>query len=325
MNLKEFELQSPSGLKLRFLNYAGAVTSLKVEDNEVIKGLGSIDNHLLDQASFGALVGRYANRIKEGKFTLDGQIFQLEQNNKGNHLHGGSKGLHRSFWTVEVVSKSHARLTHTLEDGVSGYQGNVKVTVDYLLTDQREWIIKYQAETDAATPINLTSHCYFNFGIPVDQHILTIHADEFVAIDELSIPLEDTPTPVEGTAFDFRQPTSLGDRFGSDHPQVKLARGFDHTFVRSHEMAEIPLPMALVKANGIEMEIFTTEPGVQLFTANFEEPIDFPDGTRIEAHCALCLETQHFPDSPNRSDFPNTILRPGEIYRSETIHRFKTY
>lgn len=313
-------------MKLKFLNYAGAVTSLSVPTKngpkDAVVSLGEKENYLKDTASFGALVGRFANRIKDGKFELDGEIHQVDTNDRGNHLHGGYSSLRFNFLDVEIVAPDHAQLTYLFPDGDAGFEGNVKLTVDYILTESNEWKIIYHAETDKPTPVNFTSHCYFNLGTDLQDHLLTVPADEFIPIDEVSIPLSESPVPVENSDFDLREPRQLGDCFQSKHPQIQMSRGFDQTFVRSSEKSEKPESMAVLEAEGIKLEILTTEPGVQVFTANFEEPITYPDGTTLKPYCGICLETQHFPDSPNRPDFPSTILRPGEIFRSETIHRF---
>jgi aldose 1-epimerase len=329
--LREFTLDNGAGLSLSAINLGGIVTALRVPDRQgrvgnVVLGLPALDDYRKPHPHLGAITGRYANRIARGRFSIDGTEYQLPLNDGPNTLHGGPQGFGRRWWDVQPLPPAAdgsvaLELRLESEDGDQGFPGRMDVLVRYTLTRAHEWRIDYEARCDRATVVNLTHHAYFNLagGGSVLDHRLAIAAQSFCAVDETLIPQE--LVPVAGTPFDFREPDVIGARIREPHPQLLRGRGYDHCWVldgaglRFAARVEDP-------ASGRVMEVHTTEPGLQFYSGNFlDGSLAGRDGALRQGD-GLCLETQHFPDGPNRPDFPCTLLRPGEAWRSTTVHRF---
>jgi aldose 1-epimerase len=324
-----YTLNNSHGLRARIMTYGAIVVSLEVPDREgkvadVTLGYDTLDGYLETTPYFGAIVGRYGNRIAKGKFTLDGLEYTLATNNDENHLHGGIKGFDKVVWTVEPIREDDAvgvEMTYLSPDGEEGYPGNLKSVVTYRITEANELKITYLAETDQATPVNLTHHSYFNLAGQgtgdILGHELMLNADRYTPVDAGLIPTGEL-RPVAATPFDFTTPHTIGERI------AQVEGGYDHNFVLNREGAEPTLAARVVEpSSGRVMEIFTTEPGIQFYAGNFlDGSITGKVGNVYHKHYGFCLETQHFPDSPNHDHFPSTILRPGEKYQSMTIHRF---
>ncbi len=322
-------------MKIGVTNYGGIIVSLEVPDRkgtlaDVVLGFDDLKDYFDNSPYFGALIGRSANRIANGEFTLNGVKYKLAKNDGPNSLHGGTKGFNKAFWDAKPFSDRDRQgviLTYTSHDGEEGYPGNLKTTVTYTLTDSNEFILDYEATTDKATPINLTSHSYFNLAGEgagnILQQQLMINADRFTPVNKNLIPTGEL-RPVEGTPFDFRKPEAIGARIDEKDEQLKVARGYDHSFVLSHKKPGLVLAArAEDLSSGRVLEVYTTEPGVQFYTGNFlDGKIRGKHGHMYPYRGAFCLETQHFPDSPNQSNFPSTILKPGETYRSKTVYKF---
>jgi aldose 1-epimerase len=276
---------------------------------------------------YGATIGRYANRIANGTFSLQDKNYLLETNNGINHLHGGEKGFHNIVWDVEVQSKNSITFKYLSPDGEEGYPGNVAVFVTYTLTDDNEMAIEFKATTDRATIINLTNHAYFNLnGIGnINDHTLYINADNYTPVNEHLISTGNIET-VSDTPFDFRQPKKIGSDINNDNEQLKYGKGFDHNFVLNKKNDECSLAASATgDISNIKMNVFTTEPGIQLYTGNFMDGSNIlANGSSDDFRTAFCLETQHFPDSPNKNNFPSTILTPGNTYKSRTVFCFST-
>jgi aldose 1-epimerase len=324
-----FTIRNAHGLALKMIDYGATVVALEVYDRDgnrrnVVLGFDNLHGYLQRHPYFGSTVGRYCNRIAGGKFTLDGQEYTLATNNGPNHLHGGNVGLDRVLWQAEPIEgfeSAGIQFTYDSPDGEEGYPGNLRVTATYLLNNNNELVITLAARTDKATPVNLTNHTYWNLGGAgsgtILGHELTIHADQYLPVNEGLIPTGEL-ADVAGTPFDFRQPHQIGERIGQlkNDPQ-----GYDHCYVlRSGE--ELPHLAARVRdpKSGRVMEIRTTQPAVQFYSGNFLDGT--PTSGNNPQYAGLCVETQHFPDSPNQPTFPNTILKPGETYRHVTVHKF---
>jgi len=333
-----YTLTNAQGMAVRVMTYGGVILSLKVPDrdghlDDVVLGYDDLDGYLRESPYFGALIGRYGNRIGGARFALDGATYALAANNGANHLHGGLRGFDKVVWDAESFATDDAvgvRLSRTSPDGEEGYPGNLSVEVTYTLTDANELSFAYRATTDAATPVNLTQHSYFNLAGDgsgdVLGHRLTLFADRYTPVDAGLIPTGEL-APVEGTPFDFRTPHAIGARIGADHPQIAFGGGYDHNFVLSRgDVAPGELTLAArveEPATGRTLEVRTTEPGIQFYSGNFLDGSLVGKGGVAYGHrFGFCLETQHFPDSPNQPAFPSTILRPGEEYRSLTVLRF---
>jgi aldose 1-epimerase len=335
--VERYTLKNPKGMEVAVTTYGGRLTSIKVPDRQgmlgdVTLGYDTIEGYLKDDASFGALVGRYANRIGKATFELDGRAYQLPSNNGPNTLHGGTVGFSKTLWSAAPFEKEGARgvvLTHLSPDDDQGFPGNLNVRVTYTLTDANEIVMDYFATTDAPTVVNLTNHAYFNLSGDgagdILGHELTINADRYTPVDEFLIPKGELAS-VEGTPLDFRTKTPIGARIESDHLQMQLGKGYDHNYVLNRTGKD-PVVVARVEdpKTGRVLEVRTTEPGLQLYTGNFLEGSPGKGGRAYAKHGALCLETQHFPDSPNKPSFPSTTLRPGEEYRSQTVYAFSTF
>jgi aldose 1-epimerase len=331
-----YKLTNKNGMEVAISTYGGAVVSLKVPDRngklgDIVLGYDSLEGYENDKAYLGAIVGRYANRIAHAQFTLDGQTYTLAKNNGENSLHGGIKGFNKAVWKAKEVPAKNGQaleLTYLSKDGEEGFPGNLQVDVVYTLADSNELKIEYSATTDKKTVVNLTNHSYFNLAGPgsgdILGHILMIEADKFTPVDSNLIPTGEL-CDVTGTPFDFRKPTPIGARIDSSDEQIKLGGGYDHNFVLRRK-ADDPISLAarvVEPTTGRVLEVSTTEPGVQLYTGNFlDGSAHGKGGISYTKRSAFCLETQHFPDSPNHPKFPSVVLDPGGRYRTTTVYEF---
>jgi aldose 1-epimerase len=326
-----YVLRNGNSMEVCITNYGGRIVSIVVPDRngapkDVVLGHDKIDDYTSTDGNFGALIGRYGNRIAQGKFTLDGVEYRLPRNNNGHCLHGGPEGFHVRVWDATQPDAKTLVLKYTSADGEAGFPGTLESTVTYTLTDDNALKIHYEATTDKPTVVNLTNHSYFNLsgdaGSTILDHIVTINADSFTAVDNLLIPYE--IASVEGTPLDFRQPVAIGARIDDSNEQLLRGRGYDHNWILNTD-CDINKCAATVKSpvSSIVLEVYTNEPGVQFYTGNFMSGKDVGKFGVVYPHRgALCLETQHYPDSPNHPDFPSTVLRPGEKYVSECIYKF---
>jgi len=328
----EFTLQNSNGMSMSVLSLGGIIQRLTAPDrdghyDDVVLGFDAEDDYLGGHPYFGALIGRYGNRIAGGRFSLDGSDYVLGCNDGANHLHGGHRGFDKVRWHVEADGQV-LWLRYVSADGEEGYPGELDVTVKYELSDDNALRIDYQATTTRPTPVNLTSHPYFNLGGhgsgSILDHEMQILAQRYTPIDEDLVPLGGTET-VSGTPFDFLSPTAIGTRIDSKCQQIRHAGGYDHNYVLDKEGGKLALAARVTEpVSGRLMEVSTTEPGLQFYSGNGLQELSGKSGAMYQAHSGLCLETQHFPDSPNRESFPSTIVRPGEVYQSTTIYRFST-
>ncbi|HTM47485.1 MAG TPA: aldose epimerase family protein [Bryobacteraceae bacterium] len=330
-----YTLANAKGMEATIMTYGGIVTSLRVPDrngkpDDVVLGFDSLDGYLGDPPApyFGALIGRYGNRIGKARFTLNGTEYKLAaNNNKVNHLHGGLKGFDKVVWKAASTSPQSLELTYLSKDGEEGYPGNLTTTVTYTVTDNNELKLEYKAATDKDTVLNLTNHSYFNLAGQGEGDILAhrimINADKFTPVDATLIPTGELRN-VEGTPFDFRKPRPIGEKIDSAYDQTKLGGGYDHNFVlnTSGSLTE-PAVRVTEPKSGRVMEVLTTQPGVQFYTGNFlDGRLKGKGGKVYNKRYGFCLETQHFPDSPNQPGFPPVVLKPGEQYQNTTIYRF---
>jgi len=331
-----YRLSNGRGLQMDVGSLGGAVVSLKVPDArgdlaDVVLGFDSLREYQANPPHFGVIIGRYANRIAHAVFSLDGQEYRLAKNHGEHHLHGGERGFDKRLWAAQAVEEEQGvgiKLFYVSEDGEEGYPGRLSVTVTYWLTEANELRIDYYAVTDKKTVINLTNHSYFNLSGAgsgtVLGHELQINADAFTPVrDAGAIPTGEIRS-VEGTPLDFREPTPLGKRIESDYEQLRYGVGYDHNYVLRDDAGVLGEAARVHDPDsGRVMEVATTEPGVQLYTANhLDGSLAGKGGARYGQREALCLETQHFPDSPNQSAFPSTVLEPGEEFTSTTIYKF---
>jgi aldose 1-epimerase len=330
-----FTLANKNGVEAAITNYGGIIVSLKTPDRagtlaDIVLGFDSLDGYLKEHPYFGAIVGRYGNRIAKGRFTLNGVEYKLAQNNGQNHLHGGIKGFDKAVWKARDVSTPEAaslELSYLSKDGEEGYPGNLSTTVTYTLNDQNELKIDYLATTDKDTVLNLTNHSYFNLAGQGEGDILghevLINADRFTPVDEGLIPTGELK-PVKGTPFDFTQPTAVGARVGQDDVQLKRGNGYDHNFVLNRTGAGLSLAARVREPkSGRVLEVLTTEPAVQFYIGNFlDGKLTGKAGKVYKFRYGLCLETQHYPDSPNQPAFPSVVLKPGGKYQTTTVFRF---
>lgn len=322
-------------ISLAITNYGGRIVSLCAPDNkgklaDVVLGFKNIDDYLAaNEAYHGALIGRVGNRIASGKFELVDETYTLPLNNGPNHLHGGPKGFHNQVWDVKSVRENSIVLTYFSKDGEMGYPGNLSVEVEYRLTSDNKVLMKYKATTDKSTPVNLTNHAFFNLAGEasgtINNHLLTINADKYTAVDETLIPLGENVT-VEGTPFDFRTAKVIGTDLGmqDSNKQLKNGLGYDHNFALNKGNGGMTLAAVVVEPNsGRKMEVFTEEPGIQFYGGNFMDGGDTGKmGKTFDYRESFALETQHYPDSPNQEVFPTIILNPGETYQTQTIYKF---
>lgn len=330
--VEAFTLTNANGIELKAISYGAIIVSLRVPDrtgrmDDIVLGYDSLQGYLRVSPYFGAIVGRYGNRIGSGRFTLDGRTYRLATNNGPNHLHGGNRGFDKVVWQAEPLQNDSGvgvTFTYTSPDGEEGYPGTLLARVSYTLTDRDELVVEYHATTDQATPVNLTQHTYFNLAGDgrgdILGHELLINADSFTPVDSTLIPTG-SMAPVDGTPFDFRTPTAIGARIGADDQQLRFGGGYDHNFVLQQEDAAIGRAARVVEpSTGRTLDIYTTEPGLQFYSGNFLDGTITGKGGRVYHHrYGLCLETQHYPDSPNQPQFPSTVLRPGQEYRSRTV------
>ena len=329
-----FTLTNSNGVQVKISNYGGIITAITIPDregefNNVVLGFDNLEDYKKFHPYFGAIVGRYANRIADGKFTLNGETYSLAKNNGENALHGGLVGFDKQLWMAEEFENEIGRgieLEYMSVDGAEGYPGNLECKVIYTLTDDNELKIDYLATTDQPTVINLTNHSYFNLKdggqSKIFDHELTLKSDRITPTDDESIPTGEY-MDVEGTPFDFRKAKRIGDSIDSDHQQIKFGMGYDHNYVLNNDKELALIASVMEPTTGRLMEVYTTEPGVQLYTGNFLGTA--PEGSvppKFEYRTGFCLETQHYPDSPNRPEFPSVVLNPGEVYASTTIYKF---
>lgn len=331
-----YVLTSKGGAEASITNYGGAVVSLKMPDRsgkmaDVVLGYDTADGYVNDKSFFGALVGRYGNRIGHAQFALDGKTYTLAKNNGENSLHGGIKGFNKAMWTAKIMPAKDGQsleLSYLSKDGEEGFPGNLKVSVIYTLTDSNALRIAYSATTDKKTVVNLTNHSYFNLAGQgsgdILGHLLMIQADKFTPVDAGLIPTGEF-RDVAGTPFDFRKELAIGARIDQDEEQLKLGGGYDHNFVlrRSNDPGEFLAARVLEPASGRVLEVWTTEPGVQFYTGNFLDGKTIgKGGVTYPRRSAFCLETQHYPDSPNQPKFPSVVVNPGEHYHTITTYKF---
>ena len=328
-----YVLKNASGMEVCLTNYGAKIVSIMAPDQngemtDVVLGHPSIDDYLTSpEPYFGAICGRTGNRIAKGKFTLDGKEYTLAVNNGPNNLHGGIKGFNAVVWDAEQIDVQTVRLTYLSKDGEEGYPGNLTTLLTYKLTDDNAVEIDYLATTDKPTIVNLTNHSYFNLsgaGEPsIGDHLLTINAETYLPTDDTAIPYG-KPEKTEGTPMDFSTPHEIGARIEEDFQQLIYGKGYDHTYILKKENTELSFcAKAVSPKTGIVMETYTTEPGVQLYTGNWMTG-EFPakEGKRYPMRSAFCLETQHFPDSINKPEYPSVVLRPEEKFTSRTIYKF---
>jgi aldose 1-epimerase len=330
-----YTLPGRGGMRAEITNYGGIVVSLHAPDRQgqagdVVLGFDTLDGYLKEHPYFGAIVGRYGNRIAKGRFHLNGQEYTLARNNGENHLHGGVRGFDKVVWKAREVPGGDApalELSYLSKDGEEGYPGNLSATVVYTIEGGDSLKIDYTATTDKDTVVNLTNHSYFNLAGEGDilQHEVAIEADRFTPVDAGLIPTGEL-RPVQQTAFDFRKPTAVGARISQQDEQLKFGKGYDHNFVLNSGGGRLS-PAARVREprTGRVLEVSTSEPGMQFYTGNFLDGTLRGKGGRVYGHRhGFCMETQHFPDSPNQPQFPSTVLRAGQTYRSTTVYRFTT-
>jgi aldose 1-epimerase len=328
-----YVLRNANGALASICNYGGIVVALKVPDRrgqfvDAVLGYDKLEDYLKDTPYFGALIGRYGNRIAKGKFTLDGVEYTLATNNVPNALHGGRKGFDKVVWQARsYVSKlgPALELTYRSKDGEEGYPGTLDVTVVYTLTADNALRADYTAKTDKDTVVNLTQHSYFNLNGEGDilDHVVFINADQFTPVDSTLIPTGELK-PVPGTPFDFRTPTAIGARIGQDDEQLKFGGGYDHNWVIHKSLGKLAL-MARVAApkTGIVLEVFSTEPGLQFYSGNFLDGKNVGKSGRVyNFRNGFCMEPQHYPDSPNQPNFPSVVLKPGQVYQNTIIYKF---
>lgn len=330
-----FTLTNAHGVEVRAMTYGGIIVSLRVPDrggrlDDIVLGHETAAPYSVHSDSYlGAIVGRYANRIARGRFPLDGTICRLSTNDGSHHLHGGDKGFHDVMWHGDAVGHQGVAFTYTSPNGEEGYPGTLSARVAYTLTDTDDLIVDYHATTDAPTIVNLSQHTYFNLAGQgagdVLDHELHVFADRYTPVDDTLIPLGEL-TRVDGTPFDFRKPTRIGARLDEDDAQLQREPGYDHNFALTRSRAGLqPAARVVERSTGRTMEVATTEPGLQVYSGNFlDGSIQGKQGRAYHRWYGVCLETQHFPDSPNRPQFPSTVLRPGAEYRSRTVFTFGT-
>ena len=326
-----YVLQNRNGMKANITNYGGRLVSLHVPDKngkptDVVVGFKSVEDYMNStEPYFGATIGRYGNRIAKGKFKLDGKEYSLFTNNGPNTLHGGKKGYQAVVWSATQGNDSTLQLTYLSKDGDEGFPGNLDVTVTYHLTNANELKIEYEAKTDKKTVVNLTNHAFFNLNGEgsgtINNHTLQIFADQYTPVDSTLIPTGKN-IAVSGTPFDFTKPTKIGARVDTDHEQLRNGKGYDHNFVLNGKGMKHAATVS-GDQSGIVMDVHTEEPGLQFYGGNFMQSKNtFKGGTKDDFRTAFCLETQHFPDSPNQPGFPSTELNAGQIYKTSSVYRF---
>jgi aldose 1-epimerase len=332
-----YTLTNSHGLELRAMTYGGIIVSLRVPDKngklgDIVLGHETLEGYLPNTPYFGVIVGRYANRIANAAFTLDGVKYTLAKNDGPNSLHGGIKGFNQQIWEGKEFKNAKGvgvAFNYLSKDGEEGYPGNLKVKVSYTLTDENQLMVNYEATTDKATPLNLSQHSYFNLAGEgngdILGHHLMLNADRFTPVDKTLIPTGEL-RPVKGTPMDFTKPTAIGARINDDYEQLVVGHGYDHNWVINRKDDGLTLAAKVHEpTSGRIMEVFTTQPGVQFYSGNFlDGTITGKHGHVYKHRYGLCLETQHYPDSPNHPEFPSSILRPGQTFKSQTVFKFST-
>lgn len=335
--LELYVVKNANGVSMAVTNLGGRIVLLQVPDKngklgDIVLGYDSLEQYIEGNKYFGAMIGRYGNRIAKGKFTLDGKDYQLAVNNGANALHGGLVGFNNVLWRMQpktIEGGQALEMTYSSPEGEEGYPGTLNVQVTYTLTDANELIIDYEATTDKTTVVNLTHHSFFNLAGEgsgdILSHEFTINADKYCPVDEGLIPTGEL-RPVTGTPFDFLQPHRAGERIDQDDQQLKYGKGYDHNWVLNKKGNELSLAARVTEpTTGRVMEVWTTEPGLQFYSGNFLTPKEIgKKGHVYDFRTAFCLEAQHFPDSPNQPGFPSTVLAPGAVYTQRTIYRFST-
>ncbi|HEX7652093.1 MAG TPA: aldose epimerase family protein [Verrucomicrobiae bacterium] len=328
-----YTLRNDNGVEAKIMTYGGIIQSLKVPDKsgklgDVVLGYDQLDGYVTNSPYFGALIGRYGNRINHGQFTLDGLSYTLATNNVPNSLHGGVKGFDKVVWQAKPGCSDQGatlELTYVSHDGEEGYPGTLKVTALYTLTKDNAIRLDYTATTDKATVANLTQHSYFNLAGQGDilGHEVYLNADKFTPVNDTLIPTGELK-PVEGTPFDFRTPTTIGARIDQADEQLKFGKGYDHNWVVSHPMGQLGLDARVTEpSSGRVLEVWSTEPGLQFYSGNFLDGSITGKGGRVyQFRNGFCMEPQHYPDSPNHDNFPPVVLRPGETYHNTIIYKF---
>ena len=328
-----YKLNNVNGLEVGIITYGGIITSLKVPDKagkieDVVLGYDTLLEYVDSNLFFGALIGRYGNRIAKGKFSLNGNEYILAKNNGENHLHGGITGFDKVVWSAEPIEAENAlKLTYVSKHMEEGYPGTLTTTVTYTLTNNNELKVSYEATTDKSTIVNLTQHSYFNLSGDgtkrITDHLLHIDADTFLPVDEGLIPTGEFRN-VENTPFDFRSPKAIGQDISMKNEQLMLGQGYDHNWVLNHQDKGIRfVASAYHPESGRLLEVFTDQPGMQFYSGNFlDGEYHGKNGITYVDRTGFCLETQHYPDSPNQKDFPSVVLNPGEQYRSSTVFKF---
>jgi len=330
-----YTLRNANGMEARIITYGAILVSLKAPDksgklDDIVLGYDSLSQYIANSPYFGAIVGRYGNRIGKARFSLNGHEYTLAENNGPNSLHGGNKGFDKVVWNVNDADSKEGRslaLTYLSKDGEEGYPGNLSVEVIYTLNDSNELRIDYRATTDKPTVVNLTHHSYFNLAGAgngdILSHVLYIDADRFTPVDSTLIPTGELK-PVKGTPLDFTKPVAIGARIDENNQQLKYGGGYDFNWVLNKKDSRLDLAARVEeKASGRAMEVYTTEPGLQFYSGNFlDGTITGKGGKKYGHRSGFCLETQHFPDSPNKANFPSTELDPGQIYSTTTIYKF---
>jgi aldose 1-epimerase len=327
-------LKNRNGVVVTLSHFGARIVGIIVPDKnrnpiDVVLGFNSLQEYIqTPDPYYGATIGRYANRIAKGSVSLEGKNYNLPVNNGENHLHGGPKGFHTKYWSVAQLSDVSVTFSILSEDGDEGYSGNLQVSVNYTLTESNELVIKFKATTDATTIINLTNHAFFNLNGEgsgsIEDHSIKINADYFTPVSASLIPTGEIRSVVN-TPFDFRNFQTIGARIHSNEEQLKLGNGYDHNFVlRNQDTTKLVLAASAIgDKTGIKLELFTTEPGMQLYTGNFMLGRNtLRSGAMDDFRTAFCFETQHYPDSPNQTSFPSTVLKKGEEFQSETIFKF---
>lgn len=332
-DVQMYILKNSNDAEATVINYGAKIVSLSVPNKrgdvvDVVLGHNNLDEYLnSEEPFFGAVCGRTGNRIANGRFTLDGATYQLAINNGPNNLHGGLKGFNAVVWKAKQIDNQTLELTYFSKDGEEGFPGNLHVKMLYKLTDDNAFEITYEATTDKATILNLTNHSYFNLSgegdSSVHDHSLIIHASTYLPTDDTLIPYG-KPEDVKGTPFDFMVAHTIGERIDEDFEQLHFGKGYDHTFVFDKKESELALAVECSSPkSGIEMKVYTTEPGVQMYTGNWMSGnFEGKHGHRYPARSAVCFETQHFPDSINKPEYPSVVLRPNETFNSKTVYAF---
>ncbi|HOK95167.1 MAG TPA: aldose epimerase family protein [Anaerohalosphaeraceae bacterium] len=332
-----YTLTNTNGMEVKITNYGGTVVSLRVPDrsgklDDIVLGFDNIKDYEQKSPYFGCIIGRYGNRIGKGQFTLDGVKYQLATNDGENHLHGGLKGFDKVVWEAQPIKNAKSvglKLHYLSKDMEEGYPGNLDVTVTYTLTNKNELKIDYVATTDKATVCNLTNHSYFNLAGQgkgdILGHELMLNADNYTPVDKGLITTGQIVS-VKGTPMDFTKPTRIGAGINADDQQIKYGGGYDHNWVLNKKGSKMTLAARVYEpSTGRLMEIYTNEPGIQFYSGNFlDGTLTGKEGRVYKHRYAFCLETQHYPDSPNKAQFPSVVLRPGEVYKTSTVHKFST-